>query len=290
MSVVVPAVRSRAARRPARHLWQARRILVHAVILVVVLGGWEGACRAFQIKYTVLPAPSRVLAALVSGLAESPSSRAGFWLHAQQTLTEALSGYVLGSLIGLLIGVLAAQTPAVGRLLMPYLLGLEAMPKIALAPLLIVWLGVGITSKIVLVTLLCIFPLAINALIGFESLEDERIDLMRSLSASGWDTFWLVRLPSALPFIFAGLEIALVYSLIGAIIGEFINAQIGLGAFILQMNQNLDMGGMFAVILLLSIIGVGLTTILRLARRRLLFWSQDEIRAGGETVGPAPSW
>ena len=127
----------------------------------------------------------------------------------------------------------------------------QAMPKVALAPLIIVWFGLGITSKVVNAGLVCFFPLMINTIVGLRSADEDRISLMRSLAASPLQIFAMLRVPNALPYIFAGLEIAMIFALIGAIVGEFVGAQSGLGMLIQSMNFTMDVAGQFSVLLIL---------------------------------------
>jgi NitT/TauT family transport system permease protein len=164
----------------------------------------------------------------------------------------------------------------VERALLPYLVGLQALPKVALAPLLVVWLGFGLGSKIAIATVIAFFPVLINSMIGFSTVEPEKMELMRSLVASEWQIFRIVRFPNALPFIFAGLNVAIVFSITGALVGEFVGAKRGLGMLLLQFNFNMDIGGMFAVLIVLALMGTILHGLVRALHRRLIFWSQPD--------------
>src|SRR5438105_4552644 len=132
----------------------------------------------------------------------------------------------------------------------------QAMPKVALAPLIIIWFGLGLTSKVVNAALVAFFPLMVNTIVGLRSADEDRVNLMRSLAASEAQVFWMLRLPNALPFIMAGLEISMIFALIGAIVAEFIGAQAGLGMLISSMNFTMDVAGQFSVLLVLSIVGL----------------------------------
>jgi NitT/TauT family transport system permease protein len=143
------------------------------------------------------------------------------------------------------------------------------------------WRGLGLTSKVVIICLLTFFPLLVNSMAGFKAVDPERLELMRALGANPWQIFWKVRLPSALPYIFAGLDMAAVFAVVGAIVGEFVGAQRGLGTLILSMNAQMDIAGTFSVFIILSLVGVLLHQGLRALERRLLFWSGEEMRMTG---------
>jgi NitT/TauT family transport system permease protein len=207
--------------------------------------------------------------------------RGGYWLHTGVTLTEVFLGFFIGSSIGLILGTIVSQFRIVEATLKLYLVAIQSLPKIALAPIIVLWFGFGLTSKIVIICLLTFFPLLITSMAGFTSVEPERIELMRGICARPWQIFWKVRLPSALPYIFAGLEMAAVFSVVGAVVGEFVGAQLGLGTLIMSMNSQMDMAGTFSVLVILSFIGITLHTALRVLKKRLLFWS----RTDSATVG-----
>ncbi len=132
----------------------------------------------------------------------------------------------------------------------------QAMPKVALAPLIIIWFGLGLTSKVVSAALVAFFPLMVNTIVGLRSADEDRINLMRSLAATRWQIFWMLQLPNAMPYIFAGLEIAMIFALIGAIVAEFVGAQAGLGMLMQSMNFTMDVAGQFSVLLILSVLGL----------------------------------
>jgi NitT/TauT family transport system permease protein len=157
-------------------------------------------------------------------------------------------------------------------LLRPYIAAFQSLPKVAIAPIIVTWLGFGLLSKVAIVCLITFFPVLVTSLAGFRATDIDRIDLMRSLSATRWQIFIKVKFPGALPYIFAGLDMAAAFAVVGAIVGEFVGAQMGLGVLILQMEAQLDTAGSFAVFIVLSLLGITLTALLRLVRRRLLAW------------------
>jgi len=152
----------------------------------------------------------------------------------------------------------------------------QAMPKVALAPLIIVWFGLGLTSKVVNAALVAFFPLMGNTIVGLRSAEEDKVNLMKSLAATPGQIFWMLQLPNAMPYIFAGLEIAMIFALIGAIVAEFVGAQAGLGMLIQSMNFTMDVAGQFSVLLLLSMIGLTLNWIVAAVRQRVLFWDASQ--------------
>lgn len=241
------------------------------LVFLAFIGLWEWAVRAWQIPPFLVPTPSSVAAALVGGLA-SLLYLAHFWV----TLSEALAGFLIAAVAGIMLGAVIAQFRLVEQTLYPYLVALQTLPKIAIAPLIIVWFGFGITSKVVIAAMVSFFPVLVNVIVGLKTIDQGKLDLMRSLDASRWQTFWIVRFPNALPFVFAGLDVAIVFSVLGAIVGEFVGAQQGLGNLILQFNFSLDIAGVFSVLILLSVLGVSLHLIMQVLQRRLIFWAEPE--------------
>ena len=250
------------------------------VLFVALVAALEIIVRVFAIPSYILPAPSEIAYALYAGFAGSVWSRGAYYIHIGITATEALASFAIGSLVGIAVGALIVQFPLLRRIVLPYFIGLQSVPKVALAPLFVVWFGLGLSSKIVLGVLLTFFPLMINTAAGLASVERERIELMVSLKATGWKTFRLVTLPSALPFIFAGLEMAAAYAVLGAVVGEFVGGTGGLGVLILNRNAALDIAGSLAALVLLAVMGIALQRAVAFARARVLFWapSQDALR------------
>ena len=172
----------------------------------------------------------------------------------------------------------AANTPAVSRLKFICRIRLpspffEPTNSPTIAPLFIIWFGFGITSKIIMAGIVSFFPILVNVITGLRSTDAQKIELMRSLRASRWQTFKMVKLPSALPMIFAGLHIAVIFSILGAIVGEFVGSKKGLGNLILQMNFNLDTAGVFAALVCLSTMGITLHLVMHWLQRRVVFWA-----------------
>ena len=173
---------------------------------------------------------------------------------------------------------------------MPYVVAFQTLPKLAIAPLFIIWFGYEIESKIFLAGLVAFFPLLVNTMVGLRSADQDQLDLLRSLSASRWTTFRKLQFPNALPFIFAGFEIAVVFSLLGALLGEFVGAgmcmwggkgQCGLGVLLMQMSFAADTTGTFAILVLLSMIGLAMHKAVHFVKKRVLFWAPETEQTTG---------
>lgn len=235
------------------------------LVLLALLLAWEAAARALQFSPLVLPPPSRVLQALWTGLASGY-----FWPHIASTAIEMLLGLGTGCAIGFVTGVLLAEVPALRRVAMPYVVVSQVVPKLALMPLFIVWFGFGLTSTVVITALICFFPLMENTLTGLAQVPPDRLELFRLLGASRSRTLWRLKLPTGLPSVLAGLRIAVVLALVGAVVGEFIGASRGLGALIIAAQGSMDTPLMFAVLVLVSLLGLLAYQATLFLERRLL--------------------
>ncbi|CAD6532954.1 Riboflavin transport system permease protein RibX [Paraburkholderia hiiakae] len=243
------------------------RSILRLLLVLAILAAWEGLVRLLDVPAYIIPAPSSVLVALYRGLASTLYVR-----HLWTTLVETLLGFAVGSVVALVLGTLVALSRRCEYFLYPFILMFQAMPKVALAPLVIIWFGLGLGSKVAQASLTAFFPLMVNTIAGLRSADEDRIALMRSLDASELQIFTMLRMPSAMPYLFAGFEIAMMLSLIGAIVAEFVGAQKGLGVLIMGMTYTMDVAGQFSVLVILSLLGLFLNTIIVLVRRRLLFW------------------
>jgi NitT/TauT family transport system permease protein len=248
-----------------------RNAALRVLLMLTVVGLWELGVRAFAVPVYILPAPSGILRALYVGV-----SRFIYIENSWITLEETLLGFLAGTSLAFLLGTAIALSRRFEYFLYPSIVMFQALPKVALAPLIVVWFGVGLPSKIVNAALIAFFPLMVNTIVGLRSADEDRVNLMRSLDASEAQIFWMLRLPGALPFIMAGLEVAMIFALIGAIVAEFVGARAGLGMLIQSMNFNMDVSGQFSVLLILSIVGLLLNRCILLIRRRVLFWDPSE--------------
>jgi NitT/TauT family transport system permease protein len=284
--------------------------ILRLVLIGAVLAVWELAVILLDIPRYILPPPTKIFEAFVRGFGFDKFSldlglglyanlRQWAWsiysslysAHIGVTLGETFLGFALGCALAFVFGTLVALSRRIEYFLYPFIVMFQAMPKVALAPLIIVWFGLGLTSKVVNAALVAFFPLMVNTIVGLRSADEDRINLMRSLSASRWQIFSMLQLPNAMPYIFAGLEIAMIFALIGAIVGVFVGAEKGLGMLIQSMNFTMDVAGQFSVLLILSMLGLILNGVVTMVRRRVLFWdvsregdASEQNKAKGEVV------
>lgn len=238
--------------------------------MVAFFGAWEGGVRHFEIPQYILPAPSVIVLRFARDVVDK-----AMWESTAVTLVEVLAGFALAALSGLLIGSLVALNRVAEKIAYPYILAVQTIPKVAIAPLLVIWAGYGIQSKIITAALVGFFPILVNVISGLKSVESNRLLLMRSLKASAWQTFVKVRLPAMLPYYFAGLEIGIVFAMIGAIVGEFIGATTGLGTMIIIRQGAIDVAGVFSILIFLSALGIALNLILKGIAGRYIAWSRN---------------
>lgn len=244
--------------------------LISLALLILV---WGVTVNVLAIPDYVLPPPSAVYNALASGFANGT-----LWPHIGATLGEMLSGYLIGCLLAVALGALLAESQTFERFVYPLLIGLQATPKVALGPIILVWFGFGMASKIVLVALVCFFPLFVNTVNGIRRTDAELLDAYRSFSASRLYLLIHVKLPSAAGEIFAGLQIGVSLALIGAVVGEFLSAQRGLGYMIASSSVSMSLSTMFAGVVLLALIGLCGAQTMRWLQRRVIFWEPGAAR------------
>jgi NitT/TauT family transport system permease protein len=220
-------------------------------LLVAFLAAWELVCRATGISELVLPAPSVVLTTLWSGLAT------GYLLpHIWLTSAEMLLGLAAGCGIGFLCGIALGEAEFLRRLLYPYVIASQVIPKLALVPLFIVWFGFGMTSTVVITALICFFPLLENTLTAIHHVDPQKRELFRMLGATRLQTLFRLKIPAGLPVILAGVRVAVVLSLVGAVVAEFIAGRAGLGAMIIASQGMMDSPLMFALLVAITVLGI----------------------------------
>jgi NitT/TauT family transport system permease protein len=239
-------------------------------LIAALFGVWELAVMVLQTPAYIVPAPSKIAYAFYNGIASNL-----YPVHIYTTVSETLLGFVLGCTLAFALGSVVAMFRGVEYYFYPQIVMFQAMPKVALVPLILVWFGLGITSKVVSAALVAFFPLMVNTIVGLRSADEDRINLMRSLSASRWQIFRMLQLPNALPYIFAGLEIAMIFALIGAIVAELISAEKGLGMLMQSMSFNMDVAGQFSILFILAVLGLILNGLISVVRRRVLFWDRS---------------
>jgi len=246
-----------------------RNRILSIVLLMVLLIVWEASVRLFEVPAFILPSPSAVGLGLWRGFASGL-----YFQHIAVTVYEVLLGFALGCSLGFVLGVAIALNRYVAYFLYPYIVMFLSMPKVALAPLIVLWFGLGVTSKIVTAALVSFFPLMINTIAGLNAADNDRVDLIRSLGGTQFQVFTMLRLPTALPMIIAGLEIAITLSLIGTVVAEFLGAEQGLGMLMQSMNLVMDVAGSFSILIVLAMVGLILNQTLLAIRRRVLFWER----------------
>jgi len=242
--------------------------------LVVATLAWDLAIRIFDVKPFILPPPLAVMQSIID---DFPALMQHGWV----TLKEVLWGFALAVVVGMPLAVAIVSWPLAERATYPLLVGAQVVPKIAIAPLFIVWLGFGMAPKILVAFLLAIFPIVVDTVLGLRSVETEKIYLSRSMGASSWQTFFKFRLPNAMPNIFGGLKLAITFAVTGAVVGEFIGADRGLGRAIIVANGNLDTAAVFAAVLILALMGIVLFLIVEVTERLVVRWhvSQRSLHA-----------
>jgi len=245
------------------------------IIPLVSLGGliavWEAAVHAFGIRAFLLPAPSRILQELVAVAPHLPGNVAA-------TLTTVLLGFGTSVAVSIPLAVVIASSPAVARAIYPLLLITQSTPMIAIAPILVVIMGTGQLSRTTVAFLIAFFPLLISTVTGLLATPREVVDLSRMMRTTFFQDLWLVRLPCAVPFIFAGLKVAISLSVIGAVVSEFVTANAGLGYLITQSTAFFNVPLAFGAVILLSATGVTLFGLVVLAERLFFPWAVETDR------------
>ena len=248
------------------------------VTVVFVMAGffvlWELAVVAFGIRPFLLPPPSAVFVEL----ARDP---AWYALHSWQTLIETFLGFALAVILGVVMAVGVVYSRIVEQTLYTFLVAMNSIPKVAIAPLFIVWLGTGLEPKVAVAFLIAVFPIVIDTVLGLRSTDPDMLDLAKSLKGSRFQVLRMIRFPNALPSLFAGMKVGIAFAFVGAIVGEFVASSRGLGYVIITSQANFDTARMFAAIMLLAVIGTILFYIVELAERTVIPWHVSRRREGG---------
>ena len=245
--------------------------LLPAAVFVALIAGWWAAVEIAKVPSYLLPPPQDVLPRIVA-------DHRSFVEHSWVTIQEILLGFALSVVTAIPLGLLIALSLMAKRMLYPLLVFIQLVPKIAVAPLFVVWLGFGLTSKVMLTLLLTFFPLLLASMAGFQSLDQRLLYLTRSMGATTWQTFRYLRFPAALPVIFGGLKTSATIAATAAIVAEFVGSNKGLGYILLQGTANLDTTRVFAVLFLLTIIGLGLNLIVEAFEYFLAPWMRNQVR------------
>jgi NitT/TauT family transport system permease protein len=249
--------------------FDATRLITPALLAAFVLV-WHFYVTWFKISRFIIPPPLEVWDALID-LLTTPSTLRHTWA----TLYETLLGFLVASVIGVALGTVLGKTAWLERAANPFIVATQVVLKVALVPLFILWFGFGPESKIVIAAVLAFFPVLTNTVLGIKSVESGHRDVMTVLNASGWQNFLSLELPSSLPAVLAGMEVGIVLSIIGAVVGEYLGGATGLGYLLVTSMNNYKVGMLFAVIILLTVIGFLLYLLIGMLRRLVIPWHES---------------
>jgi len=241
--------------------------MIPAAFFVAACCLWEAIVRLAQVPLYILPPPSAILSEIVE-------QNLSLLKHTGVTMIEAIAGFAAANLIAFALAVVFAHSRILEKGLYPYAIALKTTPVVAIAPLLVLWLGTDMRSKMVTSALICFFPVLVNATRGLRAVNEEALDLFESLAATRWQVFRLLRLPNSLPYLFSALKISSSLSVIGAIVGEFVGANSGLGYLILVSSYHLETPALFAAVVAAAISGIAFFGVVSWVERKVLVWQE----------------
>ena len=261
-------------KRQRRVGWRIALLLSSIALFLAI---WSAVVSLGDYPSFILPSPAAVAERLGQVI-----TNASLWSHTAVTLIEVLAGLGLGALFATLLGYALAHSRVAEQILTPYIVASQSMPTVAIAPLLVIWFGTGLLSKVVVCALIVFFPILINTVTGVRSVDRRLQDLMSTLEASRWQTIWLLEVPAALPVLISGFKVGATLSVIGAVVGEFVASTSGLGYLLKQGQQLYDTPLVFVGIGALVILAQALYGIVALAERGLLRWQSESVSAREE--------
>ncbi|MBS0335471.1 MAG: ABC transporter permease [Proteobacteria bacterium] len=244
-------------------------MLTAGLVLAAIFVAWEAGVRLLGVKPILLPPPSAVWK-------EFWSDPAWYMGHAWYTMLITLGGFAIALVSGVLLAVLIVESRLLEKTVYALIVGLNSVPKVAIAPLFVIWLGTGAEPKLAIAVLIAVFPIVIDTVLGLKSVPPDILDLARTMRGGRFDTLWRIRFPCALPSIFAGMKVAVSLALVGAIVGEFVSSQRGLGYVILSAQGTFDTARVFAAIFVLALMGVALFWLLAVAERLAIPWHSSQ--------------
>lgn len=252
---------------------KAWMVVKHIILFLVLLGMWEAASRGGYVDDLIYPAPSGIIVQIwfiyfVAGTV---------WVHLGFTFAEALSGLFVGSIIGIALATAAALSLRFREYLKPYIIVIEATPRIAVGPLFIAWLGFGFSSKVALASLVCFFGPFVNTLTGLLNIDQEAEEMFRSMSATKWQTFWGLRVPNSATILMAGMKLGCASAFGGALVAEFISANVGMGVLMSRYTYILNMNGAFATLLSITLFAFLLFKLADFADYHIVYWRTDKL-------------
>jgi NitT/TauT family transport system permease protein len=249
--------------------------LLATIVGLIGLGLWQSVSSLGLMSRIILPTPGdtiREIVILATGISKGDYVWSALWTTTQ----EVILGFLAAATLGFTLGTLVGETRFGQKAVMPYLVGFNALPKVAFAPVFVAWLGFGPESKIVMALFITFFPVIVDTAAGLASVDEDSLALFRSFQASRWKTLTMLKLPAALPFIFAGLKTAAVFSVVGAVIGEYLGGGLGLGVLMRLSSEQLRMDQLFALIFFLSLLGLALFWLVGWLERRIVFWRRAD--------------
>jgi NitT/TauT family transport system permease protein len=241
-----------------------------SLILLAFFVAWDLFVRIYDVSELVLPPPTAVFESL-QDVVKDPVT----WRHAQVTAIETIGGFLIAVVCGVAVGVVLGKVPWMERTLRPLIVASQVVPKVALIPLFVIWFGFGMTSKVIMSAMLAFFPIMLNVQLGVRSVEAGQREVMRSLNASRWQTFKHLELKSTMPYVFAGMEVGIVFAIIGTIVGEYLGGSEGLGYLVVRTLNELNAPALFAVIILLSVLGLLLYFVVNGLKRFFIPWHES---------------
>ncbi len=246
--------------------WLPPAALVAAFLLM-----WQGAAEMLGVPAWLLPSPTDIVEALISSsqlLAQ----------HAWVTLQEVLVGFAFSFVVGVGLAIAIAYSRTVEKAVYPFVVASQTVPVIAIAPILLIWFGYGLLPKVIVVALICFFPIVVNMVDGLRAVDSDLVNLMRSMGASRWQVFTKAQIPTSLPYLFSGTKVAIAVSVIGAVIGEWVGASAGLGYFMVRSAAQFQTARVFAAVVVLSVMGIALFGAAGMSERYLLPWHYSQKR------------
>jgi NitT/TauT family transport system permease protein len=244
-------------------------VVLQIITFLVFIGVWEWIVYYFDVSSAIFPSATSTISSFLTFFAED-NAAANLWT----TFIETITGFILGSISGAVLGILVAEFHWIRKFIMSYIVALNSIPKMALAPLFLIWFGFGMTSKIMLVVVSTFFPVLINMVMGFSEVDESQIKLLRAYSSSSWHIFLRLKLPASLTYLFSGLEIGIVFAVIAAVVSEIIGSGKGLGFMMMDYIYKFQISKMFAVLSIISIMGYLLLLTVQFVSRKVVFWQE----------------
>jgi NitT/TauT family transport system permease protein len=241
------------------------------LIVVVLLTAAEIGSRSGIVSPIMLPAPSDVAGALQDVFVTGT-----IWPHLTSTLLATIEGFAVAVVVGFVLGGLLAVFHRLERICYPFVVAFQTLPKIAIAPLIIIWFGFGNLSKVTIVAIVAFFPILVNTLQGLRLRDRNQYELMLGLGATKWQVFRYIRFPSSLPYVFAGLHVGVIFALIGTVAAEFVGSSEGLGVLLIQQKALFNVPGVYAMLVIFMVIGLVMHGVMEMVERRVTFWAQED--------------